>query len=331
MDGNTLFVYVEPPRMLPNPPAVSSSAPEAGSCIVCGERSTHVAWSENGYQSRACECGALYVSPRPAAGAIDITRDSHPDSFYALPARTKLRWLARHVGPGRLLEVGAGDGDFLAAARSFGHSTAAIEAHANRAERLRRRLGIEVECASIEESRSVDVVFHCDLLSHFADPHLALRRMTRLLRPGGCLFFEVGLMAEVAPIWYRVIGEIGLPDHRWFFSERALVRLLADCGLQIEQRVYFSLAPVHVASCVAVHVRDVLRRVRRSSSPDASPATVATPSASTDRLRRVANHLRYGFSGLARWGGPQTALFIARPAAAPSPAINRAVTAVRGN
>src|SRR5712671_4722279 len=117
MDGKTLFEYLERPRMLPHPPAVSSPALEEGACIVCGGRSTHVAWSENGYQSRACECGALYISPRPAAGAIDTARDSHPDSFYALPARTKLRWLARHVGPGRLLEVGAGEGDFLAAAR----------------------------------------------------------------------------------------------------------------------------------------------------------------------------------------------------------------------
>jgi SAM-dependent methyltransferase len=261
----------------------------------------------------------LYVSPRPAAGEVDVTRDAHHASFYALPARTKLRWLARYVRPGRFLEVGAGEGDFLAAARTYGHSIAAIEADPDRADRLRQRLGIEVECALIEESQSADgafdVVFHCDLLSHFEDPHRALRRMTRLLRPGGCLFFEVGLMAGVAPAWYRIIGELGLPRHRWFFSERSLARLLGDCGLQIDQRVCFNLIPVHVVGYAAVQARGVLRRILGSASKDDSSSTPPAPSPLTGQLRRAANHLRYGFGGLARWG-PQTGLFIARPAAA---------------
>jgi SAM-dependent methyltransferase len=302
------------------PLATVSPALNEGACIVCGERSHHVVWSENGYESRACACGALYVSPRPAAGEIDVTRDAHHASFYALPAHTKLRWLARYVRPGRFLEVGAGEGDLLAAARAHGHSIAAIEADPDRAARLRRRLGIEVECALIEESQSVDgafdVVFHCDLLSHFEDPHRALRRMTRLLRPGGCLFFEVGLMAGVSPAWYRIIGEVGLPQHRWFFSEPSLARLLGACGLQIEQRLCFNLVPVHVAGYAAVQARALLRRILGSVSTDDSSTMPPGPSLLTPQLRRVANHLRYGFAGLARWGGPQTGLFIARPAAA---------------
>ena len=287
-------------------------------CIVCGETSVRVVWSENGYQSRACTCGALFTSPRPSCREVDATRDAHPASFYALPAVTKLRWLAQHVSAGRLLEVGAGEGDFLAAAHSFGHSIAAIEAHPDRAARLRQRLGAEVETAFIEQSswadHSVDVVYHCDLLSHFEDPHRALRKMTRLLRPGGCLFFEVGLMAGVSPFWYRLNGGLGLPDHRWLFSDRALARLLADCELRIEHRVYFSLIPVYVASYLAVHARGMLRRFRGSDFENSSPTMVTTPSTSTERLRRVANHLRYSFTALARCGGPQTAWFIARPA-----------------
>jgi SAM-dependent methyltransferase len=302
------------------PPATASPPFEEGACVVCGKRSNRVVWSENTYQSRACECGTLYVSPRPIAGEIDATRDGHHASFYSLSARTKLRWLARYVSPGRFLEIGAGEGDFLAAARGYGHSIAAIEADPDRAERLRRRLGVEVECALIEESQWVDgafdVVFHCDLLSHFEDPHRALRRMSRLLRPGGCLFFEVGLMAGVSPLWYRLIGELGLPQHRWFFSERALVRLLTDCGLEIEHRVCFNLVPAHVTGYVAIQARALMRRTFGSVWKYSS-TTATTPSASTRQLRRVANHLRYGFPGLAWLGGPQTGLFIARPVPAP--------------
>jgi SAM-dependent methyltransferase len=261
----------------------------------------------------------MYISPLPAVAETDRTHDAHPADFYALPAATKLRWLGRYVRPGRLLEVGAGEGDFLETARAFGHSIAATEADPNRADRLQRRLGVEVECAFIERSRwpdrSFDVVYHCDLLSHFEDPRRALRSMARLLRPGGCLFFEVGLMAEVSPVWYGMIGGLGIPAHRWFFSERALVRLLADCGMHIERRICFSLAPVHVIGYAAERVRAVLRRIRGSDAEHAGRVETA-PSAGVVRLRRIANTLRYGFAGLARWGGPQTALFIARPSPA---------------
>ena len=139
--------------------------------------------------------------------------------------------------------------------------------------------------------------------------------MTRFLRPGGCLFFEAGLIAGVSPVWYHLIGELGLPYHRWFFSERALARLLADCGLRIEQRVCFSLAPVHVAAYGALQVRAAWQSIFGSRSKE-GVSIAATGSALTGRLRKMATYLRYGFAGLSRWGGPQTALFIARPAPA---------------
>ena len=122
-------------------------------------------------------------------------------------------------------------------------------------------------------------------------------------------------MAEVSPVWYGMIGGLGIPAHRWFFSERALVRLLGDCGMHIEQRICFSLAPVHVIGYAAERVRASLRRIRGSGA-EHSGRVEAAPSAGVVRLRRIASTLRYGFAGLARWGGPQTALFIARPSPA---------------
>ena len=222
--------------------AIGGSCPH---CVVCGEDSGEIICQRGGYNLLQCKCGGIYLSPCVAEGAVDQTVDIHPSSFYSLPAAMKVRWLAKTKNKGTLLEVGCGDGYFLRAARDYGFRVAGIELDAARATRLAQNLHIDVECGAIEHSKwpgqTCDVVYHCDLLSHFPDPALALQKMTRLLLPDGVLFFEVGIVGDLRPIWYRSIPESDIPRHRWFFLKRALHRLLANVGLTIERIKTFSL------------------------------------------------------------------------------------------
>jgi SAM-dependent methyltransferase len=227
----------------PDPPA---------RCFLCGGQSDHALWHENGYSAMQCECGVLYASPTPPIDAVDPTEDPHLASFYDLPAAMKVDWLRRHKPAGRLLEVGCGDGYFLAAARARGYDVAAIEAHGGRATRIREKFGIEVEHALVEETRwpenSCDIVFHCDLLSHFPDPIRALRRMRGLLRPDGVMYFEVGVVADLSPFWYRLMATIQMPAHRWLYTEQALETMLDRAGFRIERVRRYGLAPAYLMS-----------------------------------------------------------------------------------
>jgi SAM-dependent methyltransferase len=281
-------------------------------CFLCGGQSDRALFRENGYSAMQCECGVLYASPGPAADAVDPTEDPHLASFYALPAPMKVAWLHRYKPAGRLLEVGCGDGYFLAAAQASGYDVAAIEAHAGRAARIREKFRIEVEHAPIEETRwpegSCDIVFHCDLLSHFPDPLHALRRMRGLLRPDGVMYFEVGIVADLAPFWYRLMATIQMPAHRWLYTEQALAALLDRTGFRIERVRRFGLAPAYFVS-----------RFGRAIGYGGGATTPADqvkdrkPKPESALRAQVYNFLRYRVGALAPGIGPQTILVIARP------------------
>ena len=216
-------------------------------CFLCKKESTRAIWRERAYEGRLCSCGMVYTEPIPAPGAIDFTQDPHPPGFYADSADYKAAWLARHCPPGRLLEVGCGDGFFLEAVRAHGYEVSGLELHPDRARRLRTRLGIDVYQGRLEDADLpqgwFDVVYHCDMLPHFPDPIHCLRRMGSTLRDGGVLCLEVGVLGGISPFWYRLIGEVGLGPHRWLYSEQALDTLFRQADLAVEHVRCFGLAP----------------------------------------------------------------------------------------
>ena len=277
-------------------------------CFLCRTTSPRVVWTEAGYEARRCSCGMVYTSPTPAPGSIDCTIDHHPQEFYSYSAPFKARWVARHCPPGRLLEIGCGEGYFLAAATARGYEVVGLEAHAGRARHVRDTLGIEVTGGALEDDRlpsaQFDVVYHCDLLAHFADPIAALRLMTRLLRPDGVLCFEVGMLGGISPFWYRLTGGLGLGYHLWLYSPGALRELLKRADLRLEHVQRFGLAPRALLGGVKAGLRDLLGRSDRSS-PAVGPRRPIG--------RSISNFLRYRGAAWAPRIGPETWLVVARP------------------
>ena len=216
-------------------------------CFLCKKESDRTVWRERAYEGRLCSCGMLYTHPSPPPGAIDFTKDPHPQDFYSCSANYKAEWIARHCPQGKLLEVGCGDGFLLEAARARGYQVFGLEPDADRARRVREQLGIDVQQDFLEDDRlpekDFDVIYHCDMLAHFPDPIKCLSLMSSALRDGGVLCFEVGILGGISATWYRLIGEIGLGPHRWLYSERALEELFAQSGLAVQQIQYFSLGP----------------------------------------------------------------------------------------
>jgi SAM-dependent methyltransferase len=287
-------------------------------CVVCGATDGRVICRRAAFDGVLCACGAVFLSPPVSPdAACDPTVDLHPDGFYRLPADAKVRWLSQSYPRGRLLEVGCGGGHFLAAAKAHGYEVAAIEPHAERASHVAARLGVDVECALIEESRapagSFDVVYHCDLLSHFPDPERALLRMRDLLRVGGALFFEVGAWGHIAPYWYQKLSEDEFPKHRWLYSEEALDRLLGRCGLRVVRRKRFSLGPHVLAYSAASALVQTSRRLRRGVRSAASSPN--EPRAETPAEAWWHNFMRFKIGAVAPRFGPQTLFVLASPEA----------------
>lgn len=283
-------------------------------CVVCGETSQKVVIHEEPYSGRRCSCGTVYTSPMPAEDEIDFTHDAHPEEFYSLSADYKARWLARSCPQGRLLEVGCGNGSFLAAARQLGFDVYGLEPHAGRAANASGRYGLEVRSEFLEDTTwphaSFDVVYHCDMLSHFPDPIRSLQAMIRLLRPNGRLCFEVGLIGGISTPWYWLVRRLGLEHHLWLYSKSSLWRLLSAAGLEVVEAQSFGLIPYLGFGRTAALVRKLVSGGLNATQTQLGRRLANRVDAGLHQFRYW---LRYPVGAVSPKIGPQTALIVARP------------------
>jgi SAM-dependent methyltransferase len=295
--------------------AIERTAVESERARPCGCSGVGaVVWREAGHTARECACGVTYLDPpAPDPDPAVVAPDRHADGYYAFPAELRVDWVARFCPPGgRLLEVGPGPGHLLAAARRRGFEIAGVDPNPASAARIRAALGIEIEQATIETSAlpdaAFDAVVHVDLLAHLADPVRALAAMTRRLRPGGHVCFEVGLLGGLSPRWYRGLGTLDFPEHRWMFSRRALDHVLGRAGLRIVATRRFGLVPAYALLMAKRAAGELALRIAGyPTDPDGLPPAQNTAHQIYDRVMYL---LRYRVGRLAPDVGPQT-LFVA--------------------
>ena len=222
---------------------------ETVGCLFHPGAPSSLAHEENGYTGRRCErCGLIYLSPRPSPDEVvalyvedhaHVSADAHLAGVQSWPERRRARRTVRHiegfVRGGRLLEIGAGGGDFAFVARERGFDPVTVELNPMQAAFIRNDLGIpcaeslaEVEA---EGPSRFDVIYHCNVLSHLSDPLEEFRRLRVLLRDGGIMAFETGNGADVDPKYYPRFQTFQYPDHLYFFGERTIDALLEQTRL----------------------------------------------------------------------------------------------------
>lgn len=195
-----------------------------------------------------------------------------------LTARHDVSLVRRHVTNGSLLEIGPGSGSFLASARARGFAVYGTELNPRQAQFISDVLGIP--CAtSLQEARDLgppqfDVVYHCDVLSHFYDPLEEMRAINSLIRPGGFQIFETGNLGEVDHSEFRRIRSFQYPDHLFFYSERSLHALLNETGFEHVKTYRYSRLPEQL-------IRTQIWRVTRRSAREARPAGDGAPDVET--------------------------------------------------
>ena len=234
---------------------------ETVGCLFHPGAPSSLAHEENGYTGRRCErCGLIYLSPRPSPDEVvalyvedhaHVSADAHLAGVQSWPERRRARRTVRHiegfVRGGRLLEIGAGGGDFAFVARERGFDPVTVELNPMQAAFIRNDLGIpcaeslaEVEA---EGPSRFDVIYHCNVLSHLSDPLEEFRRLRVLLRDGGIMAFETGNGADVDPKYYPRFPTFQYPDHLYFFGERTIDALLEQSGFRRLATRRYSLLP----------------------------------------------------------------------------------------
>ena len=149
-----------------------------------------------------------------------------------------LERLEQTSAPGRLLDVGAGPGFLLAAARARGWGGEGIDLNPWAAAYAREQVGAEVRVGALADAgfapARFDAVTMMDLIEHLAAPAETIGEAARILRPGGALAL---LTPDAGSAISRLLGRrwpevVRAPEHLILFSVGGLAALLARHGFE---------------------------------------------------------------------------------------------------
>ncbi len=161
----------------------------------------------------------------------------------------RLRLIEEWRRPGTLLDVGCGDGAFLARAEARGWVVVGLETSAEAAARARATVRGQVLCMPLEQAAlasEFDVVTFWDCLEHLVDPAAALRRVAARTRAGGVIAITMPNAASAeSRLWGRRWPYLDLAryGHLHHFTPRSLRRLVerAAGASRIDVRTYGSV------------------------------------------------------------------------------------------
>lgn len=192
-----------------------------------------------GYTMRQCRaCTLVFADPMQAG---DAAYYKWVTSFPHYHAEDRWEWgvvrrLLAERGPTKLLELGCGEGRFLASlgdvknvdAEGIDLSQADVAAARGR--------GVKARCLSLEdalrEPARFDVIFMSHVLEHVEQPLAIVEGCKHLLRPGGEIVFSVPYSPTSRE--YRALDIMNLPPHhltRWNMA--SLTRLAEQAGLRL--------------------------------------------------------------------------------------------------
>lgn len=132
-------------------------------------------------------------------------------------------------GKGRLLDVGAGTGDFLRMAKEKGWDVHGVEPN-GKARELARVKEIDLE-ASLDavEGEQFDVVTLWHVLEHLPDLENSVRKIEKLVKPGGVLLVAVpNLNSWDARYFGKYWAAYDVPRHLWHFSQASIQNLFSS-------------------------------------------------------------------------------------------------------
>ncbi|KRD11387.1 methyltransferase [Flavobacterium sp. Root901] len=137
---------------------------------------------------------------------------------------------------GKILDIGAGTGDFLLTAKNDGWNVIGVEP-SERAKNIAKQKGISfVEEISLLENNSFDVITMWHVLEHVPNLELQIQELKRLLKPTGTLIIAVPNFKSYDANYYKEFwAAFDVPIHFWHFSKKAIKSLFEKVDMKLEK------------------------------------------------------------------------------------------------
>jgi 2-polyprenyl-3-methyl-5-hydroxy-6-metoxy-1,4-benzoquinol methylase len=137
---------------------------------------------------------------------------------------------------GRILDIGAGTGDFLSVAKNNGWQTIGVEP-SDKAKAIAKNKGVSfVEETRELENHSFDVISMWHVLEHVPDLDKQIKELKRLLKPTGTLIIAVpNFKSFDAKHYGKFWAAYDVPIHFWHFSKTAIKLLFEKEEMKLEK------------------------------------------------------------------------------------------------
>ena len=220
-------------------------------CPVCQSPRIYYLFSVADYRLVRCaDCGLVFLNPQPDdeelariynanyfLGSHSETGRQRASELKQATARLYLSEIRRYRGAGadQLIEIGCGDGDFLAVAEAEGWQVTGVEYSAVSGEKARRRLkNGKVFCGTIKQAglpaENFDLCVLSDVIGNVRDPIDFLREVHRVLKPEGTLFIATPSIESWSARFMKQQWMEFKTEHLTYFDRQTLQTTLIRSG-----------------------------------------------------------------------------------------------------
>lgn len=197
------------------------------------------------------ELQLLKTHPQPSVASLPRYYESedyisHTDSRRSLfeklyhavkqkALRDKVKLIGKfHPAKGKLLDLGAGTGDFLVEAQKHGWAVTGIEPNP-KARGIAVSKGVDfMEGLEQIPTGTFDVVTLWHVLEHVPDVEQQIRELKRVLKPGGVIVVAVpNFKSYDAKKYGSYWAAYDVPRHLWHFSKTAIKKLFEKESMEL--------------------------------------------------------------------------------------------------
>jgi len=148
--------------------------------------------------------------------------------------KNKLKLINSQSQKGRILDIGAGVGDFLSVAKNDGWETIGIEP-SEKAKAIAKNKGVSfVENLSELDSNSFDVITMWHVLEHVPELENQIKELKRLIKFDGTVIIAVPNFKSFDALYYgNYWAAYDVPIHLWHFSKTAIKKLFLKENLEL--------------------------------------------------------------------------------------------------
>lgn len=148
--------------------------------------------------------------------------------------KNKLKLINSQGVKGKLLDIGAGTGDFLTVAKKDGWQTVGIEPSAKAKEiALKKGVNFAQDLASLQ-SNSFDIITMWHVLEHVPNLEEYISELKRLIKPSGTIIIAVPNFKSYDAKYYGEFwAAFDVPRHLWHFSKTAIQKLFAKENMKL--------------------------------------------------------------------------------------------------